>query len=184
MGSAPAIQHRAVMEHEVCALLLHDRAALYVDCTLGGGGHTRALLQASPATSMVIGIDRDPACIAAARQWGSPWGARFLPVHGDFRDLATLLAQCGYAQVDGILFDLGVSSYQLDTPARGFSFRLDGPLDMRMDTTQAYTAEVLVNQAPAEHLQAIFRTLGEERWAKRIARVIVTERRSTPITRT
>jgi 16S rRNA C1402 N4-methylase RsmH len=83
-----------------------------------------------------------------------------VPVQGDFRDLATLLAQLGYAQVDGILFDLGVSSYQLDTASRGFSFRLDGPLDMRMDTTQAYTAEVLVNQAPAEHLQAIFRTLG------------------------
>ena len=184
MSTAPAIQHRAVMEHEVCALLLHARPAMYVDCTLGGGGHTRALLQASPPASVVLGIDRDPACIAAARQWGSPWGARFVPVQGDFRDLATLLAQLGYAQVDGILFDLGVSSYQLDTASRGFSFRLDGPLDMRMDTTQAYTAEVLVNQAPAEHLQAIFRTLGEERWAKRIARAIVTERQRAPITRT
>ena len=184
MGAAPTIQHCAVMEHEVCALLLHDRPAMYVDCTLGAGGHTRALLRASLPASVVIGLDRDPACIAAARQWGTPWGARFVPVHGDFRDLATLLAQLSYAQVDGILFDLGVSSYQLDTPARGFSFRLDGPLDMRMDTTQAYTAEALVNQAPAEHLQAIFRTLGEERWAKRIARAIVTERQRAPITRT
>src|SRR5712692_688947 len=184
MGVAPTIQHRAVMERDMCALLLHDRPAVYVDCTLGGGGHTRALLHASPPPSVVLGMDRDPACIAAARQWGSPWGARFLPVHGDFRDLAALLAQLGYAQVDGILFDLGVSSYQLDTASRGFSFRLDGPLDMRMDTTQAYTAEVLVNQAPAEHLQAIFRTLGEERWAKRIARAIVTERQRAPITRT
>ena len=184
MGTAPAIQHRAVMEHEVCALLLHARPAVYVDCTLGGGGHTRALLHASPPPSVVLGMDRDPACIAAARQWGSPWGARFLPVHGDFRNLATLLAQFGYAQVDGILFDLGVSSYQLDTPTRGFSFRLDGPLDMRMDITQAYTAEVLVNQAPVEHLQSIFHTLGEERWARRIARTIVRERQHTPITRT
>src|SRR6266568_8416298 len=184
MGAVPTIQHRAVMEHEVCALLVHARPAVYVDCTLGGGGHTRALLHASPPPSVVLGMDRDPACIAAARQWGSPWGARFLPVHGDFRDLATLLAQLGYAQVDGILFDLGVSSYQLDTASRGFSFRLDGPLDMRMDTTQAYTAEALVNQAPAEHLQAIFRTLGEERWAKRIARAIVTERQRAPIRRT
>jgi 16S rRNA (cytosine1402-N4)-methyltransferase len=136
------------------------------------------------APSVVIGLDRDAYCIAAAQHWGAPWGARFVPVQGDFRDLATLLAQLGYAQVDGILFDLGVSSYQLDTASRGFSFRLDGPLDMRMDTTQAYTAEVLVNQAPAEHLQAIFRTLGEERWAKRIARAIVTERQRAPITRT
>lgn len=184
MGAAPAIQHCAVMEHEVCALLLHDRPAIYVDCTLGGGGHTRALLQASPPASVVIGLDRDPACIAAARQWGSPWGARFVPVHGDFRDLATLLAQFSYAQVDGILFDLGVSSYQLDTPARGFSFRLDGPLDMRMDTTQAYTAEALVNQAPLEQLDTIFHTLGEERWARRIAQAIVRERQRTPITHT
>jgi 16S rRNA (cytosine1402-N4)-methyltransferase len=184
MGVAPIIQHRPVMEQDVCRLLLHDRPAIYVDCTLGGGGHTRALLQASSAPSVVIGLDRDAHCIAAAQQWGAPWGARFVPVQGDFRDLATLLAQLGYAQVDGILFDLGVSSYQLDTASRGFSFRLDGPLDMRMDTTQAYTAEVLVNQAPAEHLQAIFRTLGEERWAKRIARAIVTERQRAPITRT
>src|SRR5215468_3911621 len=184
MAAVPTIEHRAVMEHEVCALLVHTRPAVYVDCTLGGGGHTRALLHASAPESVVLGIDRDLACITAARQWGSAWGARFLPVHGDFRNLATLLAQLGYAQVDGILFDLGVSSYQLDTASRGFSFRLDGPLDMRMDTTQASTAEVLVNQAPAEHLQAIFRTLGEERWAKRIARAIVTERQRAPITRT
>jgi len=184
MGVAPTIQHRAVMERDMCALLLHDRPAIYVDCTLGGGGHARALLHASLTPSEVIGIDRDAACIAASHVWGEPWGARFVPVQGDFRDLATLLAQLGYAQVDGILFDLGVSSYQLDTASRGFSFRLDGPLDMRMDTTQAYTAEALVNQAPAEHLQAIFRTLGGERWAKRIARAIVTERQRTPITRT
>jgi len=184
MGVAPTIQHRAVMERDMCALLLHDRPAIYVDCTLGGGGHARALLHASFPPSVVVGIDRDAACIAASRVWGEPWGAHFVPVQGDFRDLATLLAQLGYAQVDGILFDLGVSSYQLDTASRGFSFRLDGPLDMRMDTTQAYTAEALVNQAPAEHLQAIFRTLGEERWAKRIARAIVTERQRTPITRT
>ena len=184
MGVAPTIQHHPVMEQNICTLLLHDRPAMYVDCTLGGGGHTRALLHASPAPSLVIGLDRDAHCIAAAQQWGAPWEARFVPVQGDFRDLATLLAQLGYAQVDGILFDLGVSSYQLDTASRGFSFRLDGPLDMRMDTTQAYTAEVLVNQAPAEHLQAIFRTLGEERWAKRIARAIVTERQRAPIRRT
>ena len=184
MGVAPTIQHRPVMEHDICALLLHDRPAIYVDCTLGGGGHARALLHASPTRSVVIGLDRDPHCIAAAQQWGAPWGARFVPVQGDFRALATLLAQLGYAQVDSILFDLGVSSYQLDTAARGFSFRLDGPLDMRMDTTQAYTAEALVNQASTAYLQTIFRTLGEERWAKRIARAIVTERQRTPITRT
>jgi 16S rRNA (cytosine1402-N4)-methyltransferase len=184
MGVASTIQHRAVMEREVGALLLHEREATYVDCTLGGGGHTRTLLQASPSPSLVIGVDRDPHCIAAAQQWAEPWKARFIPLHGDFRDLASLLAACGHTQVDRILFDLGVSSYQLDTAARGFSFRLDGPLDMRMDTTQAYTAAALVNQETADTLQALFQTLGEERWAKRIARAIVRERQHTPITRT
>jgi len=127
MGVAPTIQHRPVMEQDICALLLHDRPAIHVDCTLGGGGHTRALLHASSVPNVVIGLDRDAYCIAAAQHWGAPWGARFVPVQGDFRDLATLLAQFGYAQVDGILFDLGVSSYQLDTASRGFSFRLMAP---------------------------------------------------------
>lgn len=184
MGVAPIIQHRAVLEHEIVLLLRHDRAAIYVDCTLGGGGHTRAILQASVEPSVVIGVDRDPHCVAAAQEWGRAWDGRCLPVHGNFRHLASLLAALGYPQVDSILFDLGVSSYQLDTAARGFSFRLDGPLDMRMDTTQAYTAEALINQAPVDHLQTLFRTLGEERWAGRVARAIVTERQRTPITRT
>lgn len=184
MDVVPAIQHRTVMEHEMCAWLLHEKPATYVDCTLGGGGHSRALLYASPTPSVVIGLDRDSSCIAAACQWGASWGARFLPVHGNFRHLAAVLAQLGYNRVDSICFDLGVSSYQLDTAARGFSFRLDGPLDMRMDTTQDYTAEALVNEASAAHLQTIIQTLGEERWAKRIARAIVSERQHTPITRT
>lgn len=184
MEVAPAIQHCPVMEREICTSLVRESAVTYVDCTLGGGGHTRAILQTSSAASMVIGIDRDPACIAAARQWGGTWGSRFLPVQGDFRDLTTVLTQLGRAQVDGIMFDLGVSSYQLDTATRGFSFRLDGPLDMRMDTTQSHTAEILVNEASAEHLQHLFATLGEERWAKRIARTIVAERQQTPIRRT
>ena len=184
MDVAPAMQHYAVMEREVCAALVRDHVATYVDCTLGGGGHTRAMLQASAPASVVIGIDRDPERIAAARVWGQPWGERFMPIQGDFRYLGMLLTQLGRAEVDGIVLDLGVSSYQLDTAARGFSFRLDGPLDMRMDTTQSYTAEALVNEASVEHLQHLFVTLGEERWAKRIAQKIVAERQQTPIRRT
>jgi 16S rRNA (cytosine1402-N4)-methyltransferase len=172
------------MEGAVLRMLLRDEPGVYVDCTLGAGGHARALLQANPTPHMVIGIDRDPACIAAARQWALPWHERFIPVHGDFRHLARLLAALGQPRVDGILFDLGVSSYQLDTAARGFSFRLDGPLDMRMDTTQGETACSLVNRASAEQLRHILWTFGEERWAKRIAQAIVAERRRTPITRT
>lgn len=176
------VEHCPVMQQEVLSFLLPHAPTTIVDCTLGAGGHTRALLQASSA--VVIGIDRDPDCIAAARQWGHAWGERFIPMHGDFRHLAALLAERGVAEVDAFLFDLGVSSYQLDTAARGFSLRLDGPLDMRMDTTQTYTAGHLVNQASAAHLQTILRTLGEERWAARIARIIVAERQQAPITRT
>lgn len=183
-GVVPSVQHRAVMEREVISMLVRDAPGIYVDCTLGAGGHARALLQACPASTRVIGMDRDPACIAAARQWGLPWGQRLVTIHGDFRDLAKWLAEQGCPHVDGVLFDLGVSSYQLDTASRGFSFRLDGPLDMRMDTTQKETAAGLVNQASAEDLAHIFRTLGEERWANRIARAIVLERCQAAITRT
>jgi 16S rRNA (cytosine1402-N4)-methyltransferase len=169
------------MEHEVVRMLVGDTSGLYVDCTLGAGGHTRMLLQATPAPRMVIGIDRDADCIAAARQWGTVWGDRLLPVHGDFRHLGQLLRKLEKPHVDGIVFDLGVSSYQLDTASRGFSFRLDGPLDMRMDPTQQLTACALVNHASVEELRTVFRTFGEERWATRIARAISDERRQTPI---
>lgn len=184
MGVAPLIEHRAVLEQEVVRSLRHERPAIYVDCTLGGGGHTRALLQACHEPSLVIGLDRDPHCIAAAQVWGAAWGAQCLPVHGNFRDLTAVLRTAGYPQVDSILFDLGVSSYQLDTASRGFSFRLDGPLDMRMDTTQTSTAADLINQATTEHLATLLRTLGEERWAGRVARAIVSARQQAPILRT
>ena len=185
MGTAPVIHHHAVMAQEVLAHLVHATPAVYVDCTLGSGGHTRALLEASTPGSMVIGIDRDPECIAAARQWGETWGTkRFTAIEGDFRYLASLLEQAGYTQVDSLLLDLGVSSHQLDTARRGFSFRLDGPLDMRMDMTQKHTACTLIQQASREDLQTILATLGEERWAQRIAQAIVQARQHTPITHT
>ena len=180
----PSLQHHTVMGREVLSLLVRDDPGVYVDCTLGGGGHARALLDASPAPRMVIGLDRDPACITAAHQWGAAWHDRFRAIHGNFRYLSTVLATAGYTSVDGIVFDLGVSSYQLDTAMRGFSFRRDGPLDMRMDTTQHHTACAFVNQASEGQLSDTFRTFGEERWANRIAQVVVAERRRTPITRT
>jgi 16S rRNA (cytosine1402-N4)-methyltransferase len=183
-GMGSGMQHCAVMQQEVVAMLVRDTPGVHVDCTLGAGGHTRTLLQAHPAPVLVVGIDRDPACIAAAQQWGRPWQHCFIPIHADFRHLTPVLTRLGHPRVDGILFDLGVSSYQLDTAARGFSFRLDGPLDMRMDTTQEETACALVNRASPEELGHILQTLGEERWARRIARAIVAERRCTPITRT
>ncbi len=184
MDVTASLQHHPVMRQEILTWLLCHDPAVVVDGTLGGGGHARAFLQAQPGPQLVIGIDRDPASIAAAAAWGQPWDVRFVPVHGDFRDLTVHLGRLGHACVDAILLDLGVSSFQLDTAARGFGFSQDGPLDMRMDTTQDHTACALVNHAPVEHLHTIFRTLGEERWAGRIARAIGVERQRAPITRT
>ena len=173
MNPGLPVKHCAVMSQEVVNHLLAPGPAVYVDCTLGAGGHSRALLEAGERASTVIGIDRDNDCIAAARDWGQPWRSRLLTRHGNFRDLGGILQDCGHPKVDGILFDLGVSSHQLDTPARGFSFRHDGPLDMRMDVQQESSACSLVNRASGEELRTIFRTLGQERWAGRIAKAIV-----------
>jgi 16S rRNA (cytosine1402-N4)-methyltransferase len=172
------------MEQTVLGMLLHEKPAIYVDCTLGGGGHARALLRASPEGSVVLGIDCDPACVTAAQKWGSPWSGYFHPIHGNFRTLTALLTTLGYPRVDSILFDLGVSSYQLDTALRGFSFQREGPLDMRMDTTQELTAASLLNQASVDELRNILHEFGEERWATRIAHAIVVERAQAPITTT
>ena len=184
MNPGTSVEHCAVMSQEVVNHLLAPGPAVYVDCTLGAGGHSRALLEAGERASTVIGIDRDEDCIAAARDWGKPWSSRLLTRHGNFRDLGGILQDCGHPRVDGVLFDLGVSSHQLDTPARGFSFRHDGPLDMRMDVRQESSACSLVNRASGEELRTIFRTLGQERWAGRIAKAIVNVRANGSITRT
>ncbi len=194
MDGPASIQHHPVMLQELLHWLLPsclpDVSRIVVDCTLGGGGHTKAFLQAEPGPSLVISLDRDPARVTAAQEWGQVWGERFMPVHGDFRDLALHLdhieelGHLGPLGVDAIMLDLGVSSYQLDMASRGFSFRQDGPLDMRMDTTQGDTACALVNCAPEQELRTIFKTLGEERWAAKIARDVVAARQKSPITRT
>lgn len=186
MDRVSSIPHRPIMVETILEWLLptRDGPAVVLDGTLGGGGHTRAFLQAGSDGLRVIGFDRDSACVAAAREWGAPWTARFEAIHGDFRDLATQLAQLGVDHVDAILLDLGVSSYQLDTAERGFSFMQDGPLDMRMDTTQPVTAAQLVNDSAETDLKTMFRQYGEERWASRIARAVVTERQAEPIVRT
>jgi 16S rRNA (cytosine1402-N4)-methyltransferase len=184
VNAMPRVKHCAVMKQEVLSHLLSPAPAVYVDCTLGGGGHSRALLEASEASSVVVGIDRDYDCIAAAHNWKQPWRRRLLTRHGNFRDLGEILQDCDHPRVDGILFDLGVSSHQLGTPSRGFSLHQDGPLDMRMDTRQKSTASALINQASSEELRTIFRTLGQERWAGRIAKAIVNVRGNSAITRT
>lgn len=147
-----------------------------VDCTVGLGGHSRLILERIQPGGRLLGIDRDEVALEVARARLSGGGRRLVLRHGDFRDLALMSREAGFDRVDGVLFDLGVSSPQLDDPARGFSFRQDGPLDMRMDRRSPLTAAHVVNELPARDLAGLIRHLGEERWATRIARFIVDRR--------
>ncbi len=156
--------------------------AAYIDGTLGGGGHTTALLAAG--AGRVLGIDRDPEALAAARRRLEDEHERVTLVHGNFRAIATLAQRHGFGRVAGILLDIGVSSYQLDTSERGFSFGAPGPLDMRMDPTAGTTAADLVNTLPEAELAELIYRWGEERAARRIARRIVERRRTASITST
>lgn len=177
-------RHLSVLPGEVIDLLAPRAGGVYLDGTIGGGGHARLILEASAPDGRVVGLDRDPAALAAAAAALAPFGDRVMLRHGSFADLAGQLAELGLDGVDGILLDLGVSSHQLDTPERGFSFRDDGPLDMRMDPTRPPTAAALLAEADADELKRIFREYGEERWAGRIAREIVRTRGETPLVAT
>lgn len=174
-------EHRSVLLSEATALLSPQSGQVYVDCTLGGGGHSEALLEASAPDGRVIGIDRDPAALSAARQRLARFGERFVAVEGSFGDLERILAELGLASVDGVVADLGVSSPQLDEAERGFSFRNDGPLDMRMGPSVGPSAADLVNTATEEELANILFEYGEERRSRAVARAIVADR---PFTRT
>ncbi len=168
-----------VLLDEVVGALRPDRGGLFVDCTLGLGGHTRALLVAG--ATRVIGIDRDRSALAVAVDRLGALADRVDPVHADYKDLPAVLAARGIERVQGTMADLGVSSMQFDAEGRGFSFRRDEPLDMRMDQSAGETAADLVNQADETDLaNAIFR-FGEERHSRRIARALVAAR---PITTT
>lgn len=179
-----AFRHVSVMPGEVVELLAPRSGGLYLDGTVGGGGHARLILEASAPDGRLIGLDRDPSALDAAGGELTPFGARVTLLCGSFADLAGHLASLGVEAVDGILLDLGVSSHQLDTPARGFSFREDGPLDMRMDPAQPEGAAELLARADEDALKRIFREYGEERWAGRIAREIVKVREAAPLTTT
>ncbi len=161
-------------------------AGRYLDATVGGGGHALAVLQAAQPGGRLLGIDADPAALAAtaARLHAAGLTEQVVLCHGSFADLATLAATAGFSTFDGILFDLGVSSYQLDTPERGFSFAADGPLDMRLDPTQGLTAADMVNRLSERELADIIFLYGEEHAARRIARAIVEHRRTQPFHRT
>ncbi|MDA0638118.1 16S rRNA (cytosine(1402)-N(4))-methyltransferase RsmH [Nonomuraea sp. MCN248] len=158
-------------------------APVVVDANLGLGGHTEALLAAHPSLH-VIGIDRDPFAIEYATRRLAPYAGRTTLVHASSDELSAVLAAAGRPAVDGALFDLGVSSPQLDEAARGFAYSYDAPLDMRMDTEQELTAEAVVNTYSAGELARILRDYGEERFAGRVANLIVKERAKEPITST
>jgi len=166
--------HRPVLLYECVQALSRPGNRLLVDCTLGGGGHTRALLDANP-DAVVVGFDRDRDAIVHAREELAGYGERFWPVQANFIHLRTRLALLGVGRIDGILLDLGVSSHQFDTPERGFSFRDEGDLDMRMGDAGPSAADI-VNHSPLEELERILREYGEERAARRIARAIVAAR--------
>lgn len=154
---------------------------IYVDATFGRGGHSREILARLGANGRLYALDRDPAAVAAAGNWDD---ARFVMAHAPFSRLAATLLARGVEAVDGILFDLGVSSPQLDEAARGFSFRFDAPLDMRMDTSRGMTAADWLNQAPEEEIARVVRDYGEERFARQVARAIVKARALAPLATT
>ena len=147
---------------------------VFVDGTLGGGGHTQEIL--SRTRGKVLGIDRDWEALRAAGERLAPFGDRFVPLHGNYANIASLLHEAGYDSMDGMLMELGVSSYQLDNPERGFSFHTDAPLDMRMDQTAPLTAEIVLNTYSEKELARIISLYGEEKWAVRIAKFIVAAR--------
>jgi 16S rRNA (cytosine1402-N4)-methyltransferase len=176
-----AVRHHPVMVERVVELLRPRRGGVYLDATLGLGGHAERVLEASGPDGRVIGVDRDPAALALARERLAWAGERLVAVAASFADLAEVAARAGVDAVDGVLYDLGVSSLQLDEPARGFSFRADAPLDMRMDPTGGITAAEVLNTYPRAELARILREYGEERHAGRIARFIDEARRRRPV---
>ncbi len=176
--------HVPVMPAEVIRYLEPRRGGVYVDGTVGGAGHAQAILEASAPDGVLIGFDRDAEALKAATRRLAPYGDRVRLFHRNFSHLAAAIAEAGLGGIDGLLLDLGVSSHQLDRGERGFSFRHDAPLDMRMDTREGETAADLINSLPEEELARIIGEYGEERWAKRIAAFIVKAREEAPIVTT
>lgn len=177
-------RHLPVMPEEVMRLLQPRPGGIYLDGTVGGGGHARLILEASAPDGRLIGFDRDSETLGRAKQALQEFGGRVALFQQNYRDAREVLARLGIESVDGMLLDLGVSSFQLDAPERGFSFRADGPLDMRMDPSGGETAADLLARLDADELATIFREFGEERYAGRIARRIVRQREESPLTRT
>jgi len=173
--------HRTVLLQEAVDALAIQADGCYVDATFGRGGHSRLILDRLGAHGRLIALDKDPQAVAAATSISD---ARFSVVHASFEELAGVLARLGLERVDGVLLDLGVSSPQIDDAGRGFSFRRDGPLDMRMDSSQGQTAAQWLETAGEAEIREVIRDYGEERFAKQIAKAIVAARQRGPVVTT
>ena len=176
--------HTPVLLKETIAALVTDRDGLYLDGTLGLGGHSEAVLEALSQKGRLLALDADPEAIAEAETRLASHGGRFRSVRSNFRHVGAVLEKEGFFPLSGALFDIGVSSLQLDKPARGFSFMKEGPLDMRMGPDAGLTAEQIVNRWPPEQIAMLLKEFGEEPDAERIARAIAAARTKKPLTTT
>ena len=177
----PVFAHTSVLVQEVAELLQPAAGKRYLDGTLGGGGHSEEILIRSHPDGKILGLDRDDEAIQAARERLGRFEGRLITRQASFADARDILSQIGWPTVGGVILDLGISSHQIDAPERGFSFRAEGPLDMRMDRRQPLRADQIVNRAEVRELERIFREYGEEPHARRIAQAIVAARGRRPI---
>ena len=181
MAETGAVYHVPILVDEVLRLLEPERGGIFVDGTLGGGGHAEAVLSRLPENGRLYGIDRDDEALLESSARLVRFSDRFTPIKGNFFDMKRLLSERGVTHADGILLDLGVSSHQLDAAGRGFSYKREAPLDMRMDRTASLSARSVVNEWPKAELRRIVFEYGEERFSDRIAERIVSERERRPI---
>ena len=182
---AMEFKHTSILLAESVDFLITDKNGIYVDCTMGGAGHSSAFAAQLEAGGLLIGIDQDDDAIAAgSERLLNKFTCKTAVAKSNFENFSQVLESMGIDEIDGIFFDLGVSSYQLDTPERGFSYMHDGPLDMRMNKEASLDAEYIVNHYKEEELADIIHRYGEERWSKRIAQFIVAARKEKPLTTT
>ena len=185
MVLAMEFKHTSILLAESVDFLITDKNGIYVDCTMGGAGHTSAFAAQLEAGGLMLGIDQDDDAIAAgSARLLNKFACKTAVAKSNFENFSQVLDSMGIDKIDGIFFDLGVSSYQLDTPERGFSYMHDGPLDMRMNKEASLDAEYIVNHYKEEELADIIHRYGEERWSKRIAQFIVAARKEKPLTTT
>lgn len=173
--------HTSVLLEESVTALITNAAGVYIDCTLGGAGHSSAIAARLAPEGHLISIDQDLVAVATGKERLKQASCSVTVVHDNFRNLEAILNSLAIESVDGVLFDLGVSSYQLDTAERGFSYMQDAPLDMRMDPRQAISAYHVVNEYPEQQLAKVIIDYGEERWARRIAQFICKSRQIKPV---